>query len=203
VAEILSSLFEKYEELLIDEDIATALLTGIITKTNSFQHARTTPSAFAAASRLITQGARQQEIVKNIFKTKPLPLLKIWGRALARLKTVEDRAAAYSVLAKADFEKSEAAPELLPLVLQEFVEHVSSFKLVAVLAESGENEIKIMIALHKPLRMEQIQNVLQPNSKVLDLQINGYQLLEATFLGIDLSTAETKLLEVIKSLPAD
>ncbi|HYV33484.1 MAG TPA: DHH family phosphoesterase, partial [Candidatus Limnocylindria bacterium] len=37
VAEILAELFQKYEEQLLDEDISTCLLTGIIDKTDSFQ----------------------------------------------------------------------------------------------------------------------------------------------------------------------
>ncbi len=111
IAEILSNLFAAYETQLIDEDIATCLLTGIITKTNSFQHVHTTPQVFLKASELVSLGGRQQEVVKYVYKTKSFALLKLWGRALARLKTEEDRQMVYSLLNLGDFERSEAGPK--------------------------------------------------------------------------------------------
>src|SRR6202042_3084276 len=75
VAEILAELLQKYEDQLIDEDVATCLLAGIISKTHSFQHVLTTPKAFLKASELVALGGRQQEVVKHIYKTKSLPLL--------------------------------------------------------------------------------------------------------------------------------
>jgi len=70
----------------IDEDIATALLTGIITDTNSFQNNNTTPKSLTVAAQLVAFGARQQDIIKYIYKTKPLSTLRLWGRALSNLR---------------------------------------------------------------------------------------------------------------------
>ncbi len=72
-------------------DVATLLLTGLITDTRSFQNPNTTPRSLEIAAELLERGGRQQDIVKNIYKTKPLSTLKIWGRALNR--TQVDRAA--------------------------------------------------------------------------------------------------------------
>ena len=102
-AEILAELLQKYEEQLMDQDIATCLLLGIISSTRSFQHVQTTPKAFLKASELVALGARQQEIIKNIYKTKSLPLLKLWGRALARMKILEDEKIVYSILSSDGF----------------------------------------------------------------------------------------------------
>src|SRR3989344_4044630 len=52
VSEIVTSLLEEYETNLFDEDIATALLFGIIAKTNSFQHPQSGPKSFLKASAL-------------------------------------------------------------------------------------------------------------------------------------------------------
>ena len=105
VAEILAGLLQEYEAQLLDEDILLpCLLTGIISKTQSFQHVQTTPRAFLKASELVAlEGGRQQEIIKNIYKTKPLSLLKLWGRALARMKIQEDIKAIHSVPTGVDF----------------------------------------------------------------------------------------------------
>ncbi|MEX1051841.1 MAG: bifunctional oligoribonuclease/PAP phosphatase NrnA [Patescibacteria group bacterium] len=87
-AEILLSLIEALgrNEPLIDEDIATALLTGLITDTGSFRYASTTPKALTVAAQLIAAGARQQEIVDRVLKTKSLALLKLWGRILSNIE---------------------------------------------------------------------------------------------------------------------
>ncbi len=86
-AEILMQLFQHFPQKdLFDEDLATLLLTGIIVDTGSFQNPNTTPKAFASASKLIGLGARQQEIIKNIYKTKKLETLKLWGKILGNVK---------------------------------------------------------------------------------------------------------------------
>lgn len=86
-AEILMHLFSSLPEKdIFDEDLATLLLTGIIVDTGSFQNPNTTPKSFATASRLIGMGARQQEIIKHIYKTKKLSTLKLWGKILGNVK---------------------------------------------------------------------------------------------------------------------
>ncbi|OGJ70906.1 hypothetical protein A3G69_03885 [Candidatus Peribacteria bacterium RIFCSPLOWO2_12_FULL_53_10] len=75
----------------ITPDVATLLLTGLITDTRSFQNPNTTPRSLEIAAELLERGARQQEIIQHIYKTKPLSTLKIWGRALNRIQI--DRAA--------------------------------------------------------------------------------------------------------------
>ncbi len=86
-AEILVSVIESLgrETNLMDADIATCLLTGIITDTGSFQNNNTTPKSFTVAAQLIAAGARQQDIIKHIYKTRPLSTLKIWGKILSNI----------------------------------------------------------------------------------------------------------------------
>lgn len=69
----------------IDKEVATALLTGIITDTNSFQNPNTTRKTFCVASNLLSCGARMDEIVHNIFYQKSISTLKLWGKAFSRL----------------------------------------------------------------------------------------------------------------------
>lgn len=200
VAEILTSLFEKYEQQLVDEHIATCLLTGIIVKTNSFQHAQTTPQAFLKASQLITLGGRQQEIIKAIYKTKPLSLLKLWGRALGRLKIVEKNRAAYSVLSQDDFEKTQSLPEHLPAVLKELADSVSDYNTLALLADLGGRQYKILIAAHILADLEKLKTHLQVPFAITDLGNNNYKLIEALWQGDTLEEIELKFLEALKVL---
>jgi phosphoesterase RecJ-like protein len=201
VAEILSGLLSGFEAQLIDEDIATCLLTGIIAKTNSFQHAQTTPQAFLKASELVARGARQQEVIKNIFKTKPLTLLKLWGRALARLKTMDDEAAIYSVLSAIDFEKSGATLEELHPTLREFVNNVSNFRLIALVAESAPGDAHLLIALHPALHAQDLLLQLGDSGKLHDLPLGTYQVLEFYFPKTNITQAEHQLQVAIASMP--
>ncbi len=71
---------------MISEDVATLLLAGLITDTGSFQHSNTTPKSLDTAAALIDLGARQQEIIKHLFKTKSLATLRLWGKVLTQLQ---------------------------------------------------------------------------------------------------------------------
>lgn len=86
--EILVALLEALGQgnQLFNEEVATALLTGIITDTGSLQNVNTTPKSFTVAAQLVALGARQQDIITSIFRTKSITTLKIWGKVLTNLK---------------------------------------------------------------------------------------------------------------------
>lgn len=112
-AEIMVGLLEalgKDIQGMIDSEIATCLLTGITTDTGSFQNSNTTPKALTVAAQLVAAGARQQEIIKRIFKTRSLAQLRLWGRALSYLKEEPHHHFAWSTLTKADFVAAQATP---------------------------------------------------------------------------------------------
>lgn len=69
----------------IDSKMATSLLTGILTDTSCFSNAGTTFEGMDAAGHLCALGARHPEILRQLFQNKSVPMLKLWGLALARL----------------------------------------------------------------------------------------------------------------------
>jgi phosphoesterase RecJ-like protein len=81
--EILVSLFEALGVKISDPDTATCLLTGIIADTQSFRSPSTTPKSLTVAAQLLAAGGRQQEIITNLYKKRPMALLKLWGEMLA------------------------------------------------------------------------------------------------------------------------
>lgn len=70
----------------ISKDLATCLLAGIISATNSFQSPLVTPMLLEIASQLIVKGAARQKIIEELYRTKDIATLKNWGRILSRLK---------------------------------------------------------------------------------------------------------------------
>ena len=198
LAEMLTLMLGQYEQQLIDEDIATCLLTGIITQTHSFQHVQTTPQSFLRASELVALGGRQQEVVKNLYKTKSLSLLKLWGRALARLKVLEAGRAVYSVLNLLDFEKAGSSAEDLPLVLLEFLNSMESFKIVSLVAEVPGGGIRVLSAVHSQLKTEDFLSAFG-QGVVSDLNSGLYKMIDVSLEGVSLAEAENKLLSAINN----
>jgi len=198
LSEILAGLFEEYEQQLVDEQIATCLLTGIITQTNSFQHAQTTPQALMKASRLVALGGRQQEIIKYVYKNKSLPLLKLWGRALAKLKVLEDKGAAYSVLGGADFEKTEASEDLLLPALKELLLNVSGYRILGILAQGqAGGPVRFLAALRMETGSEHFEKQFGQPVKVMDAPGEPYRIFEFILPELSLPEAENLLLSSI------
>lgn len=70
LSEMLISLAESLETGLIDEPIATAMLTGIIASTDRFTASHTTAKAMTVAAQLMAAGAKQQNIVKALYGSR-------------------------------------------------------------------------------------------------------------------------------------
>lgn len=86
-AELIYNLIEKFNMNLFDEDIATCLLTGIISKTKNYKNPNLTPRTLLTSSKLISAGARREEIVENLYRSRSLSSLKVWGQILTSLKS--------------------------------------------------------------------------------------------------------------------
>lgn len=71
VCEMLIGVLESVGQGMIDADIATALLTGIMASTNRFTTANTTAKALTMSAQLMSGGARQQAIVKALYANRP------------------------------------------------------------------------------------------------------------------------------------
>ncbi|MBN1258182.1 DHH family phosphoesterase [Candidatus Peregrinibacteria bacterium] len=108
---VLQTMEKKYNKKLITEDVATLLLAGIITDTGSFQHANTSPRSMEAAARLLNLGARQQEIIKNIYKTKKLSTLKLWGLVLSKVQVDPLYRMVWSTISQEDLKEAGATAD--------------------------------------------------------------------------------------------
>lgn len=74
----------------IDKDIATCLLTTIMTDTGGFMHSNTTPDVLRLSAELMERGANKEQITEEIFANKRLAALKLLGRALNEAKVEHD-----------------------------------------------------------------------------------------------------------------
>jgi len=156
-SEIVFELIRKFGETYLDEYMATSLLAGIISKTKSFQAPTVTPKSLSVASYLIESGARRDEIVKHLYQTKSIGTLKLWGRALARLKTDLDNKLIWTVLNAEDFKLAESSEEQLDGVIDELMVNMPQAKIVAVLYEDRDKPRTIRAIVRVPGAVEALK----------------------------------------------
>jgi phosphoesterase RecJ-like protein len=131
-AEIVFNLISELDEKLIDEKIATDLLTGVIAATDSFQNKNTTPKAFMAAASLIAQGANKQDIIRYLYKTKSVSMLKLMGKAMSGLKYNSQYKLAWSIIDDDSFIKANAVTSI-NLAIKELSQSSPEFDLFFLL----------------------------------------------------------------------
>ena len=139
-SELITTLIESIDAKRIDADTATCLLAGIIGETKSFRSSATSPRTLETAGRLVLRGARREEIVEALFRTRPVEALRLWGRVLARLKADPEHKLVWSVLGRADFMHAGADETHLADVIDELVSRAPDAEVVCLLHEHPQTE---------------------------------------------------------------
>jgi phosphoesterase RecJ-like protein len=131
----------KQMNVSVTPDIATLLLTGIITDTGSFQNQNTTPEAFDLAAELIEQGARQQEIIKQVYKTKQLNTLKLWGKILSGIQVDEPNRLVWATVTKADFSETGTTEKDTGDIIDDLLANAEEADTVLLLVEKSNGTV--------------------------------------------------------------
>ncbi len=147
--EILFDLFEHWKKDHIDEDVATALLAGMIIKTQSFKTSNITPKTLQTASKLIAAGAKREKIVHSLWRTRTVPILKLWGKALYRLEQDHTLNLVWTSLCRQDFLEAGVDEKALQGIVDELVAYAPEAKIM-VLAYEGikDNRHRVFITIH-------------------------------------------------------
>lgn len=191
-AEIVFELIAGYSRDLINEDIATCLLAGIISKTKSFKTQNITPQALSITSQLVSMGARREEIVNQLYRSRSLAVLKLWGRVLARLNSNLENKLIWSVLTEIDFEKTGTTENDLAEVIDELMINIPQAKIILLIYETTQKEIKTTKA--------QIYSTKNVNSLDLVKTFNpsGTKKLAKIVINKPISEAENEIITTVK-----
>jgi len=149
-SEIIYQIIDNINRNFIDEDTATLLLAGMITKTKSFKSTNVTPQTLATASQLVSLGARREEIIHNFYRTRSIQTLKLWGRALARLKAEESIGLVWTKLTRDDFIHAGAMHYDIEDVISELIVNSPNARAIVILYES-DNEVRGILHTERPL----------------------------------------------------
>lgn len=133
VAEILYEFFVAEHATILDEPIATNLLAGMITKSKSFQSPTVTPRALEVASELVQMGAKREDIIRNLYQTKTLSTLQLWGAVLRNLRTAHHDRLAWSTVPAEQYEGRSDAEDVITGALDELIGQSAKAEIVAVL----------------------------------------------------------------------
>lgn len=137
VAELIFDLFIFYK-WEINHEIATCLLTGIITDTGSFMHSNTKPSTFEAAAHLMKKGAQTSKIAKAAFKGKSPEVLRAWARALENSFYDKKNKIIYSVITEEDLSELGDLPKKAFDGVVETLNTIPEAKFAMFIKQEGE-----------------------------------------------------------------
>ncbi len=149
-SEICYDTFMRIDESLVDEEIATLFLTGMIYKTRSFKTENVTPRTLKLAGDLITKGARREEIVQKLYKTRSVETLRLWGRALARLKSDNEHHIVWTMLTQQDFTNAGADESALENIIEELMMSAPEAQIASVLYEHPEGYTTSILHTRRP-----------------------------------------------------
>lgn len=108
----------------ITKNVATCLLTGIITDTGGFMHSNTQSSTYKTAAELMRKGAVASKIIKYTYKSKSPNVLKAWGKALENSYYDKKHKIIYSVMTDKDLNEFEKLPQA---AFEGFAETLNTF----------------------------------------------------------------------------
>lgn len=139
-------------DMRITPEMATALLFGILTDTQSFHTSNTTPSALHAAAALLEAGADHPQIVRDIYASTPYHTAKIMGHALLAMQSeapivwTQVSLAMQDAVGVGDDEAAEASSEVT-----DYLSSLGGFRASALFKERRDGTVKVSLRSTPPI----------------------------------------------------
>ena len=127
----------------ITPQIATALLTTIMTDTGAFMHTNTTTAVLALSAELMELGADKPLITEKIFANKRFAAIKILGLALSKAKIEDDGRYCYTYVTQEMLDACGADGE----DTEEIVQHLRSVEGVEAAALFKDYDGAVRVSL--------------------------------------------------------
>ncbi|MFH1291619.1 MAG: DHH family phosphoesterase [bacterium] len=133
--------YMRYNGIRLNRNLATAILTGIITDTGNFTNSATSISAMSASGQLLRAGANLDLINKWTVKNTSFNALKLWGVALKRLEHRQEQDLVYTYLTKKDCDDLKINEEQADGIAN-FMNSIVGVKIGLFMKEMGNNQVK-------------------------------------------------------------
>ncbi|MFA6105415.1 MAG: DHH family phosphoesterase [Patescibacteria group bacterium] len=185
-SEIVYKIVKDAGENYFDEKISTAILTGMTIATGSFKQPNLSPTTLQIASSLMARGADREKIIQNLYHTRSIATLKLWGEALTHLQINPRLGFVSTTLTRDNFIRSGGSPDDLHGIIEELISNSPEAKVFALLYEidNGEKKIGVLVAAEKNFDAMHLARPLQPegNRHLAKILIRGKTLAEAETL---------------------
>lgn len=126
----------------ITPEIATPLLMGITTDTQSFKTSNTTPSALRAAADLVEAGADRALVMRDVYSSIPFETAKLLSLALSELK--RDGAIAWTHVTQVMQHSVEASDDAAAEVT-DYIANLGGLKATALFKERRDGSVKVSL----------------------------------------------------------
>jgi phosphoesterase RecJ-like protein len=141
--ELVFDIFKYFKyNYLIDSDIATLLLSWIITDTNNFSNSNISKKTFDSWAELLELGAKHQDIIINLYKKNSFAKIKLWWKILKNIKKTKQEDIVWWVVPREYFLETWASIDDLDTFIDEFLVTINWVKIVFLLYDMWEEWIK-------------------------------------------------------------
>lgn len=190
ISEITFYLLKNYQTELIDEDIATCLLAGIISKTKNFKTNNLSPRTLLGASQLISLNARREEVINHLYRSHNLTALKLWGKILNNLQSEQNGQLIWVKLKQSDLENSSFDEQTITEIVDELISNIPDAKIVIILEELSIASTKLIIYSLKNISALEMIKEYKPSGNIK---------LASAVLSKDIETTSSEIIPEIKN----
>ena len=186
--QVLIAMFEYYE-IEITKELATCILTGIVTDTGGFQWGGVTPETFEFAAELVRKGAKLKEICRIALRKKSKAHCELEKLIYNRLEFLEDGKIAIAYLTLDDY-KTVNAEIGDDEGLVEMLRDIEDVEVAVLLKEKeGANGFKGSLRSHETVNVSDICMLLGGG---------GHRGAAGCFISGTLEQAKAKAIKAIK-----
>ena len=140
---ILTRLFLEIDAEITPE-MATCLLTGIVTDTGSFRFRNTTAESLSLSALLLERGGNINLVSEEIFQRNTLAATRLFGHMLETMRLECDNQIALGVLAMPDYEHAQALDEDTEGFVNEML-FIDSVQIAAILRQPVPGKVRCSI----------------------------------------------------------
>lgn len=149
LSEAVASLLRETSPESVRDHVATCLLAGIIAKTKHFRSELVTPGMLNMSADLVAAGADRLKIIEELYRTRSVDSLKLWGAACARLQEIVP-GVLFSELTEDDFLRTHTSSDALPDIAQEVLQSSDATQEIVFFSQE-KGTLHAYIAAKKPL----------------------------------------------------
>jgi len=140
--------FLEANKIKISKDMASCILTGILTDTGNFLYPSTSPETVNIASEMLVKGAKLPQIMENTWRNKSIASMKTWGIAMSRLKINSKYNFGFTILKSEDIPAEVTEEELEGM--SGFLSNLNAVNGIMLLRELPDGKIKGSLRTSNP-----------------------------------------------------